>query len=355
MPPISDTTIAVDNALLILTTVCGIVLVGVTITMLTFAVIFRRSKRKTTTQIHGHPVLETVWIIIPTIIFLWLFFVGFGGFQLMRAIPDDAMVIKVTGRQWVWSFYYPESGINTTEMVVPIDTPVRVELTAPPEDVLHSFFIPDFRIKEDVVPGQDTLMWFEGQRLGTYTIFCAEYCGLDHSQMYTTLRVVKPEQYHNWVQGVIAKRFEPLVFEAAANPEYEKFEELAIDGEALFNTFCASCHGLEGDGSGLPGLARNFHVAEDWQRSPRVTDIYRTLVEGIEGTQMRAYPNLSPYEKVALAHHVRSFLESALPEATREAYDELVAEYALDKMQPPTEPIPVERAMELLLKEARIR
>ena len=111
-------------------------------------------------------------------------------------------------------------------------------------------------------------------------------------------------------------------------------------------------HGDTGDGSGLPGEARNLTMLTDWKRSAKVADIYRTLTEGIENSRMRAYPNLTPWERVAMAHFVRSLATQPPPTDTPEDYEALVAEYGLDKVQPPKETIPVERAMELLAEEA---
>ena len=138
------------------------------------------------------------------------------------------------------------------------------------------------------------------------------------------------------------------------NPQDPGFgkEQLNIDRAAIFGVYCASCHGAAGDGSGLPGQARNMTVLKGWKRSAKVTDIYRTLSEGIEGTQMRAFPNLTPWERVAVAHYVRSFSKEPLPQDTPEDYEALVRDYGLDKVQAPEETIPIERAMELLVMEA---
>ncbi len=150
-----------------------------------------------------------------------------------------------------------------------------------------------------------------------------------------------------------AKRFQPLVYEAFVDPQHATFgdEGLRIDAESIFLTFCASCHGAAGDGSGLPGIARDFRTATEWKRSPKAVDIFRTLTEGVAETQMRAYPNISPWERVALAHHVHAFMTDPGPDATAEDYAALVEEYELDKIQPPGKTISVEQAMEILSRE----
>ncbi len=292
---------------------------------------------------------NTVKLVILMVMFAW------GAKIYIEAYrpPSDAAEYWVTGKQWMWSFHYPEEKLDTSEMVVPVGMPVKVELTAPKDDVVHSFYIPDFRVKEDCIPGQDTYLWFEADRIGLYHILCAEFCGKDHSKMLAILKVVSDEDYDLWVEAERAKRFQPLVYEAFVDPQHETFgdEGLRIDAESIFLTFCASCHGAAGDGSGLPGIARDFKTATKWKRSPKAVDIFRTLTEGVADTQMRAYPNISPWERVALAHHVRAFMTDPGPDATAEDYAALVEEYELDKIQPPGKTIPVEQAMEILSRE----
>ena len=352
---LSDITREVDRALLLLCVSCLILLAGITVAMIVLAVRYRRGSTRSTKQIHGHTWLEITWIIIPTIIVTWMFFVGFKGFFLMRDVPEGAMLVEVTGRQWSWSFHYPEEKLDATEMVVPVNTPVRVSLTAPVGDVVHSFYIPDFRVKEDAVPGMETHLWFEAEREGTYNIFCAEFCGKDHSKMLSLLKVVSEKDYDKWVRDQRAKRYQPLVFAAITDPNHPDFgpDKLNIDAKALYGTFCASCHGDAGDASGLPGIARDFRSPNDWKRSRKVTDIFRTVTEGIEGTQMRAYPNLTPWERVALAHYVRAFSSQPPPTDTEDDYAELVSEYELDKVQAPGDTITIDRAMEILSDESR--
>jgi mono/diheme cytochrome c family protein len=196
-------------------------------------------------------------------------------------------------------------------------------------------------------------MWFQPEREGKYNIFCAEYCGLDHARMIADLRVVSEEAFHDWARQQVTRKFQPLVFEAVADPQHPKFEELGIQRDDLYATFCVSCHGPEGAGTGIEE-ARNFQqLDENWKNGGKVTDIFRTLTEGIEGTRMAAYPQFSAWQKVALAHKVRSFMpEGERPETTREDYDELEAEYRLDQIQVPKEPISVDRAMDILVAES---
>lgn len=355
MLALSNITREVDHAFMLLGVTSLVLLVGITIVMVVFAARFRRGSTPATTQIKGHAALEILWIIIPTIIVTWMFFVGFKGFLMMRDVPADAMVVEVTGKQWMWSFHYPEEKLDTVEMVVPVNKPVKVTLTAPADDVVHSFYIPDFRVKEDAVPAMETHLWFEAEREGTYDIFCAEFCGKNHSAMISQLKVVSLKDYDAWVRGEHARRYKPLVFEAVVDPQHAGFgpDGLNIDSDALYKTFCLSCHGAAGDGSGLPGVARNFTSPTDWKKSTKVADIFRTLTEGIDGTQMRPYPNLTPWQRVALAHRIRAFVKDPPPPDTQEEYAALVKEYELDKVKAPGETLPVERAIDILSNEEK--
>ena len=161
---ISDIATEVDYAFLAISIVCVVLLLGVTIAMIAIVMKYRRGRVKKVPQIEGNLKLEITWIVIPTIIVFWMFYVALDGFYMMRNPPEGAMEVDVVGRQWAWEFSYPESGVTAREMVVPVNTPVKVEITAPPDDVLHSFFIPDFRVKEDAVPGKQTYLWFESNR-----------------------------------------------------------------------------------------------------------------------------------------------------------------------------------------------
>ncbi len=344
----------VDHALIVISLVCGVVFVGIIVAMVLFSVKYRRSRARKVARIEGHTGLEVAWVVIPTAIFIWMFFIGYRGFEELRDVPDDALVVEVTGQQWSWSFSYPEEGITSTELVLPIGRAVKFSLTAPASDVLHSFYVPGLRVKEDLVPGRVTHLGIKPDQLGEYDIFCAEFCGAGHSKMMSLLRVVSPADFDGWVKKQRDKRLRPLEYEALIDPDLAAFgkDDLNIDANALFETYCVSCHGEKGDGSGLPGVARNFTSAEGWTRGTKVSDIYRTLTEGVEGTQMRPFPNLTMWEKVALAHHVRAFVPGKLPTDTKEDFAELVRDYGVDKTQPETETLPIDRAMELLVEEA---
>lgn len=328
---------------------CTIMLIAITLAMVLFVVKYHRSRRRVTSQIHGHGVLEATWIIVPTAIFIWMFYVGYVGFAAMRKLPENAQVIRVFARQWSWTFEYPGAGVRSDKLFVPVGVPIRLEMTSAVDDVIHSLYIPDFRVKEDVLPGRLSHLWFNTERTGRHNIFCAEFCGTGHSKMLSELVVVEAKEFERWLTERRAEANAPLELPGVLDRGHAMYKK--IDGAALFTAYCTGCHGAKGDGSALPG-ARNFTQAQGWKRSARLVDIYRTLTEGIAGTQMRPFTNLTPWQRFALAHQVRTFVPAPAPKDTPEDLAALTKEYKLDEQPPAVEPIPIEAAMKALVKEA---
>jgi cytochrome c oxidase subunit 2 len=170
-------------------------LVLITVTMIYFVIKYDRKNHPKATQIDGSTKLEIIWTVIPTIIVLAMFYYGWEGFKLLRSVPDGAMVVHVTGRMWEWKFIY-ENGRESKILYVPQDIPVKLLMTS--QDVVHSFYIPAFRIKEDTVPGMETYLWFQAKETGSYDVFCAEYCGTLHSEMITKLVVMTDGEFKKW-------------------------------------------------------------------------------------------------------------------------------------------------------------
>ena len=137
-----------------------------------------------TSNITGSTLLEILWTVIPTILVLVMFFYGYSGFKYMRNAPADAMTVKAIGRMWQWNYEY-ENGKKSDTLFVLLNRPVKMEITS--VDVNHSFYLPAFRVKEDAIPGRINHLWFQPEQEGTYVIECAEYCGLSHSYMLSTL------------------------------------------------------------------------------------------------------------------------------------------------------------------------
>ena len=172
-----------------------------------------------------HKALEVTWITVPIILVIIMFYYGFAAFQPMIWVPKGAMEVKVIARMWQWNFEYPGAKISN-ELVLPLNKPVKLNLHS--EDVIHGFFIPSFRVKEDVVPGKKNYMWFTPQQLGEYEVFCTAYCGLRHSYMGTKVRVVPLKDFYRWLDALSTATSEP--------------EGLSV----LKKNACIACHSLDG-------------------------------------------------------------------------------------------------------------
>jgi cytochrome c oxidase subunit 2 len=170
-------------------------LLGLTFTMLYFVFRYNKKKNKTAIQNEGNIKLEIVWTVIPIILALMMFYYGWEGWKPMSKAPANAMKITTTARMWSFSFLY-ENGKESTDLVVPLNTPVKLNLIS--VDVIHSLFIPAYRLKSDIVPGREKMMWFMPQTEGNYDLYCAEYCGLRHSYMKAIVKVLSKEKFAAW-------------------------------------------------------------------------------------------------------------------------------------------------------------
>ncbi len=186
----------VDLSLYIITGISIFFLLGITIVMIYFVFRYNKKRNPKATNIEGNHTLEVVWTVIPTILVLLMFYYGWVGYKPMRQVPENAMEITAYGQMWSFSYQYPDGRI-TDSLVVPINQPVKLNLVS--RDVLHSFFIPAFRIKEDMVPGKDNFLWFEATMEGRFDVLCAEYCGMLHSFMLSSVHVVSQPAYEEWL------------------------------------------------------------------------------------------------------------------------------------------------------------
>lgn len=187
---------SVDGTFLFTLIVSVFFLVLITFLMIFFVIKYSRKRNPKGTNIHGNMGLEIAWTVIPTILVLIMFWYGWQGYMEMVTIPKDAMPIKVTAQMWKWSFQY-EDGKTTDTLYVPVNKPIKLILNS--NDVNHSFFIPAFRLKKDVFPNRERVTWFIAKETGAYNIACAEYCGMNHSYMYTKIIVMPEEEFKNWM------------------------------------------------------------------------------------------------------------------------------------------------------------
>jgi cytochrome c oxidase subunit 2 len=212
--------------------------------------------------------LELVWTVVPLAITMIIFYWGASLYFTMMRPPRDALEILVVGRQWMWKFQHPDGQREINELHVPLGRPVKLTLAS--EDVIHSFFVPAFRVKMDAVPGQYTSVWFEPTRTGRFHLFCAEYCGTQHSGMIGRVTVLEPQAYQAWLDGA----------RPGAAPETPEGSPVA-EGQKLFqNLGCASCHHLERQDIG-PVLTNLFGSQVRLQSGRTVTADENYLRESI--------------------------------------------------------------------------
>ena len=191
----SNTTGKVDSAFIFILAVCVALLCIVTFFMIFFLVKYNRKRHTQHEEIKESAMLEIVWTVIPTVLVLLMFYFGWVDFEFLRNPPKNAMTVNVIGRQWSWLFKY-ENGKQSDVLNVPAGKSVKLILTS--EDVIHSLFIPAFRVKEDCVPGMKTHLWFNAEKLGSYDIFCTEYCGVGHSHMRSKVIVLSDNDFNKW-------------------------------------------------------------------------------------------------------------------------------------------------------------
>jgi cytochrome c oxidase subunit 2 len=190
---------SVDSVFLLSIIISVFFLVLITTLMIYFVIKYSRKRNPKAVNVHSNTLLEITWTIIPTILVLILFWYGWVGYKEMVDIPEDAMTIEVTAQMWLWQFKY-ETGKVTDTLYVPVNKAVKLILTS--NDVNHSFFIPAFRVKKDVYPGTQRTAWFRAIEIGEYDIACAEYCGLNHSNMYSKIFVMTEAEFKNWLYDV---------------------------------------------------------------------------------------------------------------------------------------------------------
>ena len=202
IPEASNSARYVDAAFLVIVGISVALLAGVTSVML--FLIFRYNRRRGTKaeQVEGGTALEIIWTVIPVVLVMVMFVIGERSFRLIRSAPREIMTIRVDARQWSWMFGY-DNGRQSDQLRVPLGKPVKLRLSS--RDVLHSFYVPAFRIKEDCVPGMETYLWFTPQQQGSFDIFCTEYCGLGHSGMLAKVVVMPEKEFDEWYAGAGAK------------------------------------------------------------------------------------------------------------------------------------------------------
>ena len=213
----------VDALYLGLVAVTGAVSLLIWFAIFFLAIKYRRRPDNELAQEQEPPVaLEMTWTIIPTIIFVLIFVAGAWVFFRIQRVPANAIEVYATGRQWMWKFQHPTGQREINTLHVPVNRPIKITMAS--EDVIHSLWFPYFRVKNDVLPNRYRTMWFEATKTGKFHIFCAEYCGTQHSGMIGWVIVMEPTEYQQWLAGGAEG-------------------SLASQGEKLFEKYaCNTCH-----------------------------------------------------------------------------------------------------------------
>jgi cytochrome c oxidase subunit II len=254
LPQASSAAGKVDAVFLFVFVLCAVFLVLITSALIYFVIKYNKKRNPKAVDVKGNMWLETAWTVIPTALFLVMFVYGWTNFSYMREAPRDAMTVEVTARQWAWSFQYP-NGKRTSDLFLAENKPVKLELHS--LDVIHGFFVPAFRIKEDVVPGQENYTWFVPSQLGAFDIECTVICGLSHANMLSKVIVVSVEDFEKWYFGN----------EEAPLPKPERSAApIAASSEKALNIlnqkFCPTCHSIDGSPMVGPSFKGLFGAKE---------------------------------------------------------------------------------------------
>lgn len=267
--------------------------------MIWFAIKYKNRPGIKTKYITHDNRLEVIFTVIPTALLMGIFYWGYSVYHDMTTAPANALEIRVVGKQWLWQFIYPNGKVTAADLFVPVNTPVKLIMTS--DDVLHSFFVPNFRVKQDVVPGMYTSVWFEAKLLGRHQIFCTEYCGTSHSGMLGKVYVLDPQQWQDWLKG---KKLPPIpmagqeLATATANPEpMAEPIDLAQQGKHVFESRgCVACHSTDGStskpGPTLKGLIQNEIELADGSRVKADDNYIRESLERPQAKIVRGYTGI---------------------------------------------------------------
>jgi cytochrome c oxidase subunit 2 len=294
----------VDGALIYILAMSVLLLFLIFFFMIFFLVRYRASRNPVPSELPESPLIEALWVVVPTLLVTTMFIYGLTGFRFLRSAPEGSLPVKVHARQWSWLFEY-DSGRKSADLIVPLGRNVRCELIS--ADVIHGFYVPAFHIQQDAVPGMKTFVWFKATAMGSYYILCSQYCGRKHSAMIAKLIVVPPDQFEAWRQG------KKIQFTGASYLNMPAGERL------LFERGCISCHSLEGNpmmgpsfkglfGSKIivssSGLVRTV-VADSAYIQKSIVDPGADVVSGFPNTMPPAKDILSDQEIAEIVNYLK--------------------------------------------------
>lgn len=226
--------------------------------------------------------IEITWTVLPLILVMVIFVWGYKGYLNMAVIPENGIDVRVNGRKWVWNYTHTRTGkTDGAALVVPVNYPIKLTMSS--VDVLHSFFLPNLRIKRDVIPNRYTILWFEANKIGSYPILCTEYCGTEHSNMLSVLKVVSMEDYQVY-----------------ANSTDENMTPLELGKKYYKGLGCSACHSIDGSDmigptwKGLYGKLREFSdgtstIADENYIRESIIYPNKRIVKGYPAGAMNSY------------------------------------------------------------------
>ncbi|MER3445302.1 MAG: cytochrome c oxidase subunit II [Candidatus Dadabacteria bacterium] len=278
----SDFAGKVDHIIWFVTVISLIFFILVSFFLVYFAIKYRRKKEnEETPYITGSHILETLWTVIPSILLIIIFAYGFLVFREIKTPPSNTLEINVTGRQWLWQFKYDNGKTTINELRVPEGKPIRLVMKS--EDVNHGFFVPAFRAKQDLMASMYTQLWFKATKIGTYDLFCTQYCGTGHSAMLGKVIVMSPEDYEKW------EKSEEQV--ATGAPSAERGKELYVQRG------CNACHSVDGTrivGPTWKGLWGKEEVMQDGQKVTVDENYVRESILEPQAKIVNGYPPVMP-------------------------------------------------------------
>lgn len=287
--PVAASEIAskVDGVLIAVTVISFIFFIIVSVALVVLAVKYRRrGPGESTPPITGNETLEIIWTVIPSIILVAIFIHGLVVFNELRRPPSEAFEVNVVARQWLWEFEYPDGRKTVNELNVRQNMPVKMIMRSAEGDVLHSFFIPAFRVKQDILPGRFTQLWFTPTKVGSFIIFCAEYCGSGHSQMLGRVNVMSPEAFARWEgKGSSGEVAGGALSSLPSNKRGEKLYS---------NRGCNACHSIDGSDGIAPTFKGLFGRMEKLTDGSEVRADENYIIESIYEPQVKMVAGYQP-------------------------------------------------------------
>lgn len=291
----------VDHAFYFILAISATLLIVITVLMVYFVIRYHHSRHPKAKDIPGNVLLEVTWTVVPFFLVMAMFYFGVVSYDKMRHPPKKGFHVQVTARMWSWMFTY-DNGLQTDTLYVPTDEPVILSLKS--LDVIHSFYVPAFRIKQDVVPGLKNKLWFKVNEPGRYFVQCAEYCGDRHSYMITKVVALPRAQFEAWYANA-SKKMAAVAPASAKKPAAPSTAEMAVERgkNAIRVKGCISCHTIDGSrlvGPSFKGLFGKIEtvVVNGQEKQVKVDEEYiKRSILNPTAEIVKGYPPAMPPQK----------------------------------------------------------